>query len=98
VLTLPHPSYLSKLSIKPNAGITNTHLKYLLTKIKTLTDDEKVVNLVLDEIHVKVSQSYKAGKLQGNSDYGPNPASSLQAYVITSLKSKNKYIVALYPV
>lgn len=101
VLTMPHPSYLKKLSFNSdmlNAGMQESHLNYLQKKISKMEEDEKLVNLLLDEIHVSPTLSYKSGSFYGISDNSSAPATSLQAFMITSIKSKNKDIVALYPV
>ena len=101
VLKIPHPMYLQKLSLDSDmlySGLTESHLNYLKKKMSSLTEDEKFVNLLLDEIHVKPNLTYSAGKIQGSSENSNSPASSLQAFMITSLMSKNKDIVALYPV
>ena len=101
ILVLPHPTYLSKLSVNPemlNSGITNNHLKYLAMKLKSLNEDERHINLLMDEIHMKSILNHKAGKLQGITENNSNPATSLQAFMLTSVKSNNKDIVALYPV
>jgi len=63
-----------------------------------MSDDERIVNLLLDEIHVSPTLSYKSGTLYGVSSNSMAPATSLQAFMITSLKSSDKDIVALYPV
>ncbi|XP_069670973.1 uncharacterized protein [Periplaneta americana] len=85
VLTIPHPEYLRQLShsLSPES-IHCDYLKHLSEKAKTLEDHEKVVNLILEETDVK-----SADKLQ--------PASTVQAFVITSLLSNNKDIVRLFP-
>ena len=81
-----------------NSGITNNHLNYLAMKLKSLNEDERHVNLLMDEIHVKSIFNYKARKLQGISENNSNPATSLEVFMLTSVKSNNKDIVALYPV
>ena len=57
---------------------------------------EILVNLLFDEIHIKPLLSYKSGSLFGACDDSSSPATSLQAFMIISLKSSNKDIVALY--
>ena len=66
VLKIPHPSYLKKLSFNSdmlNSGMSDSHLNYLKKKIGILTEEEKLVNLLLDEIHIKPTLSYKAGNI-----------------------------------
>ena len=97
VLKIPHPSYLKKLSFNSdmlNAGMSDSHFNYLKKKLSILTEEEKIVNLLLDEIHIKPLLSYKAGNINGMADNSASPATSLQAFMITSLKSKNQDIAS----
>lgn len=64
----------------------------------TLESEEKLVNLLLDEIHVKKCMSYKGGKVYGASVNSDEAATTIQAFMISSLLSKNKHVTALYPV
>ena len=61
-----------------DSGITDSHINYLKKKLSTLTEDEKIVNLLLDEIHIKPNLTYKSGKIQGSCEDSMAPASSLQ--------------------
>lgn len=102
IMTLPHPSYLKKLSMElgtNRSGIHNSHVTYLKEKAKVLNENELVVNLLLDEIYVKPSVSFKGGKIEGlcESDC-KSGASTIQAFMITSIFSKNKDVVGLFPV
>lgn len=101
LLTIPHPSYIKKLSFNSdilNSGMQQSHRNYLQKKINTLNNNEMLVNLLIDEIHIKPSLSYKSGTFFGGCENSSSPATSLQAFMITSLMSSNKDIVALYPV
>lgn len=57
-----------------------------------------MVNVLLDEIHIKKNLAYKGGKFHGLSGNSNEPASTLQAFMISSLFSSNKQIAALCPV
>lgn len=102
-LTLPHPVYL-KSFCKGNLRCGVNH-QYLTHKFSKLESHEKYVNVLLDEIHVKPSLTYKGYKIDGIADNNPTThnktpvlAKCMQAFMISSLLSKNKDIVALYPV
>ena len=66
--------------------------------VANLKSEEKLVNLLLDEIHVKKSLTYKGGRLYGGSVNSNKPATTIQAFMISSLLSKTKHVAALYPV
>ena len=101
VLVLPHPNYLRKLSISTGAKCLNTensHELFLKETFSSLKSEEKLVNVLLDEIHVKKGLSYKGGKIYGASVNSDEPATTIQAFMISSLLSKHKHVAALYPV
>ena len=57
------------------------------------------INIQIDEIHTKDVVEYRAGKLSGFSDNKPGEnANRVQCFMISSLYSKDKDVVALYPV
>jgi len=104
-LYLPNESYLRRLSssialpsqVESNAA---THLVYLQNKAKYLQPHEKLVTLMLDEIHVEPGTSFKGGSVCGfaqNVD-GVQEATTVQAFMIASLLSKDRDVVALVPV
>lgn len=73
-------------------------MDYLKQRIDGLNDDEKLINVLLDEIHVKSAMSYKGGKVTGSASNSEEIADSLQAFMITSLRSGYKDVVSLFPV
>lgn len=102
-LTLPHPSYLKKLSSVFNIGSgikdASVHEEYLNQKCKNMSEGERNVNLMIDEIHVAHHLSYKEGKLEGSaSNCSVSEASTAQVFMISSLLSKNKDVAAIVPV
>ena len=100
-LTLPNVDYIRKLGSSndiDSPGITDDHVSYLKQRLSGLSEDKKLVNVMLDEIHVKIRLQYKGGKIKGSSDNTPGLASSIQTFIISSLLSSYKDIVALYPV
>lgn len=105
-LTMPHPAYLktftSKLGVG-KSGIDDSHWKYLRKKVALLSDNERLCNLLLDEVYVKPELSYRGGKLEGvalNSNIDKNDvtlATTVQTFMISSIVKKNKEIVGLFP-
>ena len=60
---------------------------------------EVLFNLMLDEIHIKPKVSYQGGKITGTADnHSEVAAIRIQAFMVSSVLSKNKYVVSLIPV
>lgn len=104
LFTMPHPKYLATFTFKlgiNNSGIESGHFNYLKKKIKLLDVREKYCCLLLDEIYVKPHVTYKAGKIEGlvvNNSSQIEPATTIQAFMISSIFSKYKDVVGLFPV
>lgn len=103
LLTLPHTSYLKRLASAFNIGSglkdAVVHEQYLKQKCQNMTEGERNVVLMLDEIHVAHQMSYKEGKLEGSaSNCSVGEASTAQVFMISSLLSKSKDVVAIVPV
>jgi hypothetical protein len=101
-LILPHPTYLRTLSkcftVEPGTEC-NAHVAYLTEKAKLLQEHELYVTLLLDEIYVNPKISYKAGCVDGfavNCDL--SQATTVQAFMISSVLSSQKDIAALVPI
>jgi len=101
-LMLPHPSYLRKMStcftVSPGSDCS-AQTAYLTQKAQLLACHERDVSLLLDEIYVNPKVSYKGGALAGfaaNCDL--NQATTVQAFMICSVLSRNKDIAALVPI
>ena len=102
VIIIPHPDYLRKLNLS-HAKSTYTerehsHELFLREIFSSLRSEENMVNLLLDEMHVQKSLSYKAGKIIGASVNSNEAATSVQVFMISSLLSKHKHVAAIYPV
>lgn len=93
---MPHPNYLKTFNIGSlNSGSIQEN--YLSGKLKLLQPQEKYVNLLLDEIYVKPSVSYKGNKLEGFAQNTDNHqlANTVLTLMITSILSSNKDVVGL---
>ena len=100
-LTLPSADYIRKLALTSNIdvpGLKDSHINYLKQRLCGMTEDEKMVNVLLDEIHVKPSYQYKGGKIKGVSENNVGLANCVQTFMISSLRSSHKDVVALFPV
>lgn len=101
ILILPNPTYLKTFGIKKTEGNIKASLRaYLSKKVELLTAHERKVCLLLDEIYVKPKISYGANEIFGTASNSLNVdyASTVQAFMIKSILSKNKDIAALFPV
>lgn len=73
--------------------------KDLTEKYSVLQEEEKIVNLQLDEISIKLGVVYKGGKVIGLAeDKAKHKTSSVQTFMISSLFSLNKDVVVMHPV
>lgn len=101
-LILPHMSYLKKIccnSAVGRSGINEAHMRYLSEKLKMLKEDDKLINILFDEIYVKPEVTYKSGKLEGMSATDvTQPATTILAVMYTSVLSKNKDVIGLFPI
>jgi Transposase protein len=98
-LTLPHPSYLRSLSSCFTLNNEESHFIYLQQKCNVLNESERSVVLLLDEIYVKPKVTYKGGSLQGFAENADSAqATTVLAYMISSVMSKNKDVAALQPI
>ena len=107
-LMLPHISYLRQLSncfTQTATTLTgeNAQSVYLKQKCSVLADHEHLCVLMMDEIYVSPKIAYKSGSLQGfatnmGQSSNTDEASTVQAFMLASIFSKNKDVAALQPV
>ena len=107
-LTLPHISYLRQLSscfTHSSTTLTgeSAECAYLKQKCSVLAEHERLCVLMIDEIYVSPKVAYKGGNFQGfTMNVGASSdtveATTVQAFMISSIFSKNKDVVALQPV
>lgn len=99
LLTIPSIQLLRDISSCLNVDKNNSCLTYLKNKVKYLRPEELNVTLQLDEIHVKAKVSYQNGKLVGNAcNKDQQQANRIQTFMISSVRSSNKDVIALVPV
>ena len=67
ILTIPAPNYLDRLT-KPftaETGFPESTKKYLRARFSRLSDREKIVNLILDEVYSSQRVEYSGGTFYG---------------------------------
>ena len=74
-----------------------TFLLYIKQKIKALTESDKTVSLLVDEIHLKPYFDYKGGNIAGAALHSKEAANSAFVFMITSLFSSYKDVVYILP-
>jgi len=76
---------------------TNDNSSYLKLRISKLNEFERTVLLIIDEVYVAKRVEYSGGSIHGLTTDG-NVASMLLCFMIKSVASKYRDIVAIYPV
>ena len=99
LLCLPSVRLLKALSANLNIGEGNISVAYLKRKAQLLAQHKKLVNIQLDETHIKSKISYQNGKVFGNAEnHEQKAANRIQCFLISSVLSSNKDVVSLIPV
>ena len=103
VLTLPNPTYLEKLTsaFKVDGGtvegdIPETTKQYLKTRIVSLNERQKTVNLIFDEVYNARRVEYSGGKFYGYENQ--QVTKTLLGVMIKSVAGKFHDMVALVPI
>ena len=96
LLCLPSVSTLNKVTkrLDCTSGLDNTG--YLKLRVSKLAEQERTVVLIIDEIYVAKRVKYSGGDVQGLTADG-TVASTLLCFMIKSLSSKYKDLVAIFP-
>lgn len=76
----------------------STLLQYMASKVKLLRDEDKTVNLMIDEIHIKPYMDYKGGNIVGKAFNSTDCAKSAHVFMINSLLSTYRDVVHILPV
>ena len=99
ILCLQSVSHLKRLSrvFSFSTGLDMSSLQYIETQIKRLDENEKMVTIIIDEIHTIQRVEYQNGKLFGLNTKG-QPTKTVLAVMIKSLRGKYKDVISLTPV
>ncbi|KAK7861885.1 hypothetical protein R5R35_001482 [Gryllus longicercus] len=103
-LIFPHPSTIRRLCSSFGLGpqmeqSANNFLKYTRNKyFGKLSENDKLVTLMMDEIHLKSLMDFKAGNFVGTACNNQLLASSAHTFMISSLLSDLKEVVHIVPV
>ncbi|KAJ3661529.1 hypothetical protein Zmor_005922 [Zophobas morio] len=101
-LLLPHKRYLQMLSSSFNISPDNesNKTKYYLTHVtKDLSERERYVNLLVNEIYVNSKLDFKGGNIVDNANNNLSQlAKTIQTFMISSTFGHFKEVVHLVPV
>ncbi|VEN41670.1 unnamed protein product [Callosobruchus maculatus] len=102
---LPHKRYLQSISASLNVSPKNdlNNKNYLLNVAETLSDTEKVVSLIIDEIYISTRLDYRSHSIVGsaeneNRSAGCEFAKTIVTFMISSVFGKMNEVVKLWPV
>ena len=96
VLCMPSTSTLEKVTrrLKTDSGLDNS--SYLKMRVSKLSEFERKVVLIIDEIYIAKRVEYSGGEIIGLTPDG-SVASTLLCFMVKSLTSKFQDIVAIFP-
>jgi len=96
VLCLPSASTLQKVTRRLDSTTGLDNASYLKLRASKLNEYDRNVILLIDEIYVAKRVEYSGGAVQGLTTDG-SVASTLLCFMIKSLTTKYKDLVAIYP-
>ncbi|XP_077494772.1 uncharacterized protein LOC144105520 [Amblyomma americanum] len=102
-LRLPHQSTIRRIcnsySVSAAAEQQGTSfLSYAKKLVAAMTEHEKIVVLMMDEIHLQPYFDYKGGVIVGAATNSPNAAKTAHVFMMQSLLSRQKNVVHILPV
>lgn len=98
-LILPNVRYLQHLCQNVSCERGLMDISFLKKELACLTEKDILVNLLIDEIHVKPRLGYRGEKLIGQASNDPdNLANSIQCFMLSSIMSDTKIVVGMLPV
>ena len=90
---------LRSVSSNLNVVLPVQYVNFLKQRAYLFKPQELLVNVLLDESHIKSCLSHQSGQLFGGADNQKvKVATRIQAIMMTSIISKNKDVVSLVPV
>jgi hypothetical protein len=88
----------SNFAIDPNSEQNDARfLQFAASKFKYLQENDKLLVLMLDEIHLKPYLDYKGGNIVGSAFNSTNLPTSAHVFMVNSLKSTYKEVVHILP-
>jgi predicted nucleic acid binding AN1-type Zn finger protein len=103
IVTIPHPKTLYKMCLNVGASpqleqYDANFLSFIKRKFAFLEEKDKIISLMMDEIHIKPYMDYKGGKIVGMAGNCSDAATTIHVFMINSLLSSFKEVVHMYPV
>lgn len=103
IVKLPHPCTLQRIcnnfNLSPQLEMLDENfLMYIRNRVYFIENHEKIVTLLLDEIHVKSLFDYKGGSIVGADFNSEKAANSAFVFMISSILSQFKEVVHIMPV
>lgn len=102
-IALPHPSTLMRICSQYNVNPANEQndegfLRYVKKRSSLLKPHEKIVTIMMDEIHIQPYFEYKGGSVTGAASNSSEAAKTAHVFMIQSLLSAHKDVAHILPV
>ena len=97
VFILPSIRRLQQLSVGYGVHADKIDISYLSNRVSSLSDKERFVVLMLDEVYTAAKVEYQHGEFVGLAENG-EVAKTLLVFMVQSLTSKFRDVVKLVPV
>lgn len=101
-IIIPHPCTLhrvcSKFQTNPIHEIDDNFLGYVKSKYVNIEEKEKIVVLMIDELHINPQFDFKGGNLCGMSHNNESAANSAFVFMVRSLLSPFQEVAHILPV
>lgn len=100
ILILPHESTLKKISAYQNISVNDdlSNFKYLTMICNKLNEQEKIVNIQIDEMYAKKQVTYSGKNVYGFDENSAEVGKTILGFMINSVYGHMKEIVSLIPV